>query len=454
MKKQQFIDEAKRLGFEKHQELVALLGYNKRTLSRYKPQDKISSNFVQAFEDYKKAQKGVSVSKSTKNDKQKGLVIINEQQKSTTKKQENIIDAEIVIEVNTDEENEIKKGGAKEKHSNKKIFEKHTIGIDISNEDYHNSNNMGVSKLKVMIDNAKEFEEKHIKKTIERKETDALTIGKLHHTLVLEPHKFDEDYIVIDMPARVVKDDLIQALEALGGNVDVRMNSRDEIVVADTVDMLKEKIEDIKITIKKTICTKAQVELAIQTSKKALNSWFEIIVKGETILKAQLKDILELEKCYVEKTFYGTINDVDVQVRPDILVNLGAKVDIWFVIDLKTLEVATPNMFVKQGGAFYWDMQEQFYLEVLRQNEIDAQAFYFNCAGKKEFSGAGFYEWSGTTKEDAKRVVQAGMKKYKYCIENNIFLESKFDYVKIKFEAITTLDVPAYRQHQMGDLGV
>ena len=32
--------------------------------------------------------------------------------------------------------------------------------------------------------------------------------------------------------------------------------------------------------------------------------------------------------------------------------------------------------------------------------------------------------------------------------------ESKFDYVKLQFEAITTLDVPVYRQYTLGDLGV
>jgi hypothetical protein len=111
-------------------------------------------------------------------------------------------------------------------------------------------------------------------------------------------------------------------------------------------------------------------------------------------------------------------------------------------------------MFVKQGGTFFWDMQEQFYLDVLRQNGINPKAFYFNCAGKKEFSGASFFEWGVSTKDEAKKVVKAGFRKYKYCTENNVYLESKFDYVHLRFEAITTLDVPVYRQYTLGDLGV
>ena len=423
MTKQKFIDEATRLGFKKHQDLVEKMGYNPRTLSRFKVDDNISKKFAEAFEAYKNDAKPVQ---------KEDLKIVAQEVAETPQKPK-----------------EVKAVQSIEKEEKPK-----EIGIDISNEEYHSSNNMGVSKLKVMIDNAKEFEAKYITKTIERKETEALIVGKLHHTFVMEAHKFDEDYLVIDMPARPVKDDLVEALETLGGEVELKENGKNEIVVADTVEGLKKKIETIKTTSTKTICTKEQVELATQTSQKALNSWFELIIAGKTLLKAQLKDLLELDKCYVEKTFYGTINGVDVQVRPDILLNLGLKSDIWFVIDLKTLEVATPAMFVKQGGTFFWDMQEQFYLDVLAQNGINAKAFYFNCAGKKKFSGAGFYEWGISTKDEAKKVVKAGINKYKYCTENNIFSESKFDYVKMRFEAITTLDVPVYRQYAMGDLGV
>jgi hypothetical protein len=447
MTKQKFIDEATRLGFKKHQDLVEKMGYNPRTLSRFKVDDNISKKFAEAFEAYKNDAKPVQ---------KEDLKIVAQEVAETPQKPKEVKAVQSI-------EKEEKVTGVASIVS-KKIIKKEVepateekpkeIGIDISNEEYHSSNNMGVSKLKVMIDNAKEFEAKYITKTIERKETEALIVGKLHHTFVMEAHKFDEDYLVIDMPARPVKDDLVEALETLGGEVDLKENGKGDIVVADTVESLKKKIEAKKTTSTKTICTKEQVELATQTSQKALNSWFELIIAGKTLLKAQLKDLLELDKCYVEKTFYGTINGVDVQVRPDILLNLGLKSDIWFVIDLKTLEVATPAMFVKQGGTFFWDMQEQFYLDVLAQNGINAKAFYFNCAGKKKFSGAGFYEWGISTKDEAKKVVKAGINKYKYCTENNIFSESKFDYVKMRFEAITTLDVPVYRQYAMGDLGV
>jgi hypothetical protein len=446
MTKSGFITEAKQLGFEKHEELVALLkkpngkSYNKRTLSRYKIDEALPEKFLKAFSEYKVANAKVAKPKVAE------VAEVTEEPE----------------EVETPQTEFEQMDEAEEKARCEAFYENHTkvekpivgIGIDISNEDYHNSNNMGVSKLKVLIENAKEFEARYISKTVEQKDTDALIVGKLHHTLVLEPHRLKDDYIVIDMKKTPVKADWVAGIEALGGQVSLRENSKQEFVVADTVEELKEAFEELKAKEKRTICTKAHLELAQQTSKKALNSWFQIVVRGKPVMDSvQLKDLLKHDKCYVEKTFYGTINGENVQVRPDILINMGKEKDIWFVIDLKTLEVATPQMFVKQGGQFFWDMQEAFYCDVLAQNGINVQKFYFNCAGKKEFSGASFYDWGVSTREDAKKIVKAGMNKYKYCMESKIFLESRFDYVQMKFDEITTLDVPAYRQHQMGDLG-
>lgn len=420
MTKKQFIAEAKRLGFNNYKELVEKVGYHARTLDRFKESDEISKKFEKSFEDYRNG--------------------------ATSAKKQDI--GEIVVSAVKDETE------AKKSVSQIKKIKDDGIGIDISNKDYHSSGKMSVSKLKVMIDNAKEFQSRYITKDFEQKETDALIVGRLHHTLVMEPHKINDEFIILDLPSRPVKEDYIKALEHLGGELSFRENAKQEMIVSDTIDTLKEKIDSIIEKTQKTICTRAHCELAQSTSEKALNSIFELVVGGRTLLKASLRDLLALPKAYVERTFYGVIDGVEVQIRPDILLNLGAKEDVWFVIDLKTLDVATPKEFTRQGGKFFWDMQEAFYMEVLKQNGINAKAFYFNCTGKKEFSGSQFYEWGISTKDEARKVLKAGFKKYKYCVENNIFIESKFDFKNLKFEAITTLDVPVYRQYTLGDLGV
>lgn len=434
MLKKEFVEISKQLGYKSYKDLVEALKYHRRTLDRYKLDDKISENISKAVLKHKK--NGVVKSeKTTQKPKPK-----------TTQKKE--------TPINTQVENNTENIKEKTTQEPTQKVQENTVGIDISNEDYHGSSNMSVSKIKCIIDNAKEFYHKYIKRDLIQDDTDALIIGKLHHTLVLEPHKLDEEYVLLDISSTPRKDDLVDAVEALGGKVNMMTNSKEEIVVSDTVPQLKEKLKELVSKSGKTVVSRTQLDKAMQTSKKALESEFELVHGGRTLLKANLKTLLQHDKCYVEKTFYGEIDGVKVQVRPDILINLGAKNDVWFVIDLKTIEAATPDMFVKQGGSFYWDMQETLYTEVLRQNKILVRNFYFNCAGKKEHSGAEFYEWGQSTKDEAKKVMKAGLIKYKYCLENNIWLERKFDYVKKEFEPIAAMEVPAYRQYQFADIGV
>lgn len=481
MLKATFIKEAKQLGFDKFKDLVVKLGYHIRTLDRYKKDGEITSKpFIKAFEDFKKTgevapkeqkpkttqkktQKKVVLKKVTKEEKvvdqKEDQIVIHKDQTTMNdfieEEKETHFDGMTITHKpendNTGEKIEIKE--VKERIE-KEIKKEPTAFIDISNDDYHASGKMGSSKLKTLIDNAKEFEGRYITKTIDQKKTDALIIGSVHHTLVMEPHKFDEDYTVLNISSKSVKADYIEAVEVMGGEIEMRENSKQQMVVADTVDQLKAKLEKLTNESTKTICTQTHVDVATQTSQKALESWFEWIVGGKTIMKIQLKTLLQYERCYVEKAFYGVIDGVEVQIKPDILINLGTSTDIWLVIDLKSLEVATPNMFIKQGGAFSWHLQEAFYMEVLNQNGIFPKNFIFNCAGKKEFSGASFYEWGQTTKEDAKKVLKAGFKKYNYCTENNIYLENRFDYKSVRFEAVASLEVPAYIQHQFGDMGI
>lgn len=445
MLKSEFIAKAKDLGYSRFKNLIKNLGYHERTLDRYKLDDEISNNMSLALEEFIKSGSIKTTQEPIKATQKKKKVT----QKKTTQVTQKKPTQKAVKESTQVQEKQPTQEKIKPTQENKS-----SVGIDISNDQYHASTNMSVSKIKVIIDNAKEFYHRYVKRDLIQEETEALLIGKLHHTLVLEPHKFNEEYQVINLPSRAVKDDLIKAIEALNGNLNLREDSRGNIVVSDTVEELKIKLQELYGKSNKTIITKSQFETASKTSQKALNSIFEIVHGGKSILKAKLKDILALDKCYVEKTFYGQIDSVNVQIRPDILVNLGGKYDVWFVIDLKTLEVATPDMFVKQGGRFYWDMQEAFYMEVLRQNKINPRAFYFNCVGKKDYSESGFYEWGQSTKTEAQKVMKAGFVKYKYCTENDIYLEGKFDYKNLKFEPIATMEIPAYRQYQFADIGL
>lgn len=329
------------------------------------------------------------------------------------------------------------------------------VGQGISNKLYHESDNLSASKLKVILSNAVKFRDMYVTKEVKNKHTDALLVGSLHHTLVLEPENFDRDYIVLGLDGdRPIKQDFVEAIEKLGGQVDRKENSKGEMVVATTIPILKEMMNELRDKESRTIVTKKQLELAQKTSVKALESWYIIKNNDKIILKNQLQDLLGLKQSYVERTFYGVIDDVHFQIRPDVLINLGKKEDIWFCMDLKTAEDATMEMFSKQSARFYYDLQEWIYREILRQNGIKVVDFRFCVAGKADSSKCAYYQMDKEDILDAGKIAHRAILKYLYCLNNDIWEESRFDFENMKFDTCSTVRLPTYRKYQLIDMGI
>jgi len=418
MTKEEFINYAeKELGYANYKDLVAELGYGRRNLDRYRYEDKLNEKILERLNE--------KIPKGTKEEK----------------KVEKKIEEKIVT----------KKEVVKEKEA---PLQKSKVGLIIPNKEYHQSKKLGSSKIKMILENAREYQAKYVTKEIQQKNTDALVVGSLHHTLVLEPETLKDEYLLLEIPTRPVKSDYVEAVKKLNGKIGTKTTTKGEVVVSDTVDELKEQYQKLISKSKKTIATQAQLEIAKVTSRKALDSWFVVEAGGRQLLKAQLKDVLDLDNCYVERTFYGVIDGIEVQVRPDILVNLSKNNEFWFVIDLKTAQDATMGMFAQQSSKFYYDIQEYVYREVLRQNGIIVKDFRFCVSGKSELSKSAYYQLHNEDIEDAEKIVSQILKKYKYCKENNIWEEGKFDYHKMRFEPTAIIKLPAYRKFQMIDLGV
>ncbi len=66
-------------------------------------------------------------------------------------------------------------------------------------EEYHaDCSAIGHSMIDLALDDLREYEALHVAKTLAPKEpTDAMTFGSMFHSLALEPHKFDEEYLAI-----------------------------------------------------------------------------------------------------------------------------------------------------------------------------------------------------------------------------------------------------------------
>lgn len=435
--KQEFIRQAEQeYGYERYKDLVVELGYGERCLDRYKYEDEVNDRFAGKFEEWKEGRG--TVEKEPEPEEQKPVETV----KVAKRKEEPVVVPEPekpkVVDKDTGEI---------------QVQERSEVGETVSNKEYHASENLSASRLKMLLENPVEFHDVYVSGEAKKKYTDALLVGSLHHTLVLEPDQFYNDYIVLGLDG-ALKQDLVDAVEKLGGKVERKENGKGDMVVQETMPVLKEMFDGLRAKEKRIIVTNKQVELARQTSVKALESWYVIEARGKTLLKAQLKDVLELEVSHVERTFYGEIDGVKVQVRPDLLMNLGKSEPIWFCVDLKTAEDATMEMFSKQSARFYYDMQEWIYREVLRQNGINVVDFRFCIAGKSDSSKSAYYQMDKEDIEDAEKIAKRAIQKYKYCREKNVWQEGRFDYQKMRFEPVATVKLPVYRKFQLIDLGV
>jgi len=64
---------------------------------------------------------------------------------------------------------------------------------DISNADYHNSSAISRSSLMLMLKSAYHYKNKDM---VEFKESKSMRIGSMVHTLMMEPHLFDDEYVI------------------------------------------------------------------------------------------------------------------------------------------------------------------------------------------------------------------------------------------------------------------
>ena len=298
---------------------------------------------------------------------------------------------------------------------------------------------MSVSKLLLLFNNAYEFWLKYIDKSLEHKYTDALIIGSLHHTLVLEDHKLNEEYEIIDLPTYPKLADWQRVVGQLGGDT------------VGTIETLKDEYNFLLEESDKIIAKQSHLEIAKHTSFHALASVFAINYK----VAMPLVSMLDKPYCYVERTFYGEIDGVKFQVRPDMLFDGDHDGEpYWIVVDLKTGETDQRHDFENSLTKYNYDVQQWIYTEILRQNGIHVRIFRFLVSGKKKTTKASYYDISYLAVEKAGERAKKMIEKYKYCIKNDIWESGTFDYKSGKFAYSTTINPKVYKQYEDYEMGI
>ena len=198
----------------------------------------------------------------------------------------------------------------------------------ISNEDYHSSDRLGASKCKTLLDNPYLF-----LNPPERVETTAFNLGSAVHSLVLEPHKFESEFVIapqVDKRTKVGKATWAEFIEASEG---------------------------------KTVLTADEGDMAREMAQNVLNSRAGVLLEN-----AQ----------YKEWSAFSEIDGKEVQCRPD-----AYSESLGIVFDLKTTDDAKPASFAKSVAKFGYHLQHAFYQDVMTSLDKPAHRFIFIVVSKK-----------------------------------------------------------------------
>lgn len=242
------------------------------------------------------------------------------------------------------------------------------IYSDISNADYHGGEGVSNSMLNLLRDKSP----MHLKALREasndnREPTAAQRTGTAFHMLVLEPHLFEEQYVlplVLPDDALSTNDDLKAALKEAGEKVS---GTKSELI-----ERLKAVRPDVKIA----------DELKLQYA--AANAGRTIISLEERDQLHRMRDavmahpaaraLLTGAKYVTEHSVYARDPETGElrRVRPDLWRFDG------IVGDLKTTDDASPEGFARSIAKWGYDVQHPYYLDTLnlalQQSKLNSKA--------------------------------------------------------------------------------
>jgi len=208
---------------------------------------------------------------------------------------------------------------------------------EMSNEEYHGKREfLSASSIKTILKNPYEF----LHPT--RRESKAFSIGSATHSLILEPNKFNNEFAVAP-----------------------EINKRTKVGREEFSLFEKENAN-------KCVLSKDEYSISKSMSDAVLST-----PEAKNILKNGI----------AECSFFSEIDGIKVKCRPDYY-----REDIGLVMDVKTVQDASPDAFAKDVANFGYYIQAQFYMDVLDSLGFPAKKFLFIAVQKKEPHMVGLYE--------------------------------------------------------------
>lgn len=241
---------------------------------------------------------------------------------------------------------------------------------DITTDEYHGSAGISRSQLIELGVSPFHYYSKYIDDAAPQKEsTDALVFGNLVHTMVLEPDKFDEEFIIqpkIDRRTNAGKLAYNQFTGTVAGRLAVTIEQME------TANLIAESVN-----------------------------------KNDMARKL-------LKSCKIEKSIYFTDKDTGIQfkVRPDA----------WnesLVIDLKTTNDASPGGFKKSAYNYGYYLQAGMIKKALESIGIELKTFLFVAVEKQYPYAIGLYVLSNDALEKSVEQFEHLKFIYAHCMKEN-----------------------------------
>lgn len=213
--------------------------------------------------------------------------------------------------------------------------EKKIYSAEMTNDEYHAHPALGSSNLKQILKNPYVFA-----MGLKQEQTQAMVIGSAVHKLVLEADDFYKEFAI--MP-----------------DFNLRTNEGKNLKAMFEMD-----------NVGKTVIKQSDYDLAVSCAGAVRKEAEQFLVGG-----------------VAEKAFFAELEGVQVKCKPDYYIE-----SLGIVVDLKVVQDASPDGFVKQCANFGYYLQQALYTHVLRENGKEVNNFLFVAVEKDELNMVGMYE--------------------------------------------------------------
>ena len=259
----------------------------------------------------------------------------------------------------------------------------------LTQQEYRAIDALGSTDIKTLLENPYLF-----KNGIKKEPTDNLILGSVIHTLILEPQKLDDEYII--MP---------------------ELNLRTNDGKAQKAEFEAEAKATNKTLVKSEIFNQAAA-----VAKSFLQSTLSSFLRGE--VKA-------------ETSFFGEIDGVKVKARPDLILPQQQ-----IIIDFKTTSQVgggSADGFAKMAANFAYYIQAALYLEITEYKQ-----FYFIVLETAEPFMIGCYKLDSKALEFGKSEIRRAIEIYK-----NLFKYKSPLYLNnLDFSKVQEINLPSWTYYK------